>query len=256
MVGALSVTAGGNNCVFIRPVFDLVTEVLNTKISPEAVEYAKLRAYSISDLYREKANKTELLSVLIRFTPQVILAYSHGTENEIIGPDELSTIIDLGNTVWMNGKIVVLNACLCGKRLAQALVDAGASAVFAYNDELMIRVWSDTYDPLEGFKECINKPQVIFDGLKAKDVYDITIEEYNKWIEYWDEKDPTTADVLRHDRDNFALYGSGESRITFSIYLLIGLTDIFIITYAVLWTILMILKETKFLWKKKEEIIL
>jgi hypothetical protein len=256
VISVLSIPAGGNNCVFIRPVFDLVTEVLNTKISSEAIEYARLRAYFISDLYREKANKTELLSTLIRYMPQVVFAYSHGTEDEIIGPDELSTVIDLNNTVWLNGKITVLNACLTGKRLAQALVDAGASAVFAYNDELIIRVWADTYEPLEGFKECINKPEVIFDGLKAKDVYNATINEYNKWIEYWDEKDPTTADVLRHNRDNFALYGSGESRIALSIYLLMGLTDIFIITYAALWTILMILKETKFLWKKKEEAIL
>jgi len=242
---------GGNDCTFIRPAFDLVTQILNTKFSPEVIEYARVRAYSITDLYGDKANKTDLLGVLLRYFPATVFAYSHGTEDEIIGPDSTSSVLDLGNTVWLTGKIVVLNACLTGQRLAPALVHAGARAVFAYNDTLAIRVWSDTYEPLEGFRECINKPKIIFDGVKAKDVYEAAIAEYNKWIEYWDERDPVTADVLRHDRDSFALYGNGESKITFSTYLLIGLTDTFIIAYAALWAVLQVIKRTEFLWRKK-----
>ncbi len=241
----------GNTALFVRPSFDLVTQILNSKFSPEVIDYARARLYSVVDLYGDKANKTDLLGALLRYFPQTVFAYSHGTEDEIVGPDATSSVIDLGNTVWFTGgKIMVLNACLSGQRLAQALIDAGAGAVFAYKDTLDIRVWSDTLEPLEGFRECINKPKIIFDGVKAKDVYEATVAEYNKWIEYWDEKDPVTADILRHDRDAFTLYGNGESKITFSVYLLMGFTDTFIIAYTALWALLNVIRETEFLWRK------
>jgi len=242
---------GDNDTTIVRCDFDIVTHVLSTKIAPEVIEYASRRLYRVVDLYKEKANKTELLGNFIYKVPLVVWGFSHGTENELIGPEVGSTVFDVGNALWFNNKIVVIVACLTGKKLAPAMVDNGARAVFAYDDTLDIRVWSDTYEPLEGFKECITKPKLLYDGVKAKDVYDATIAEYNKWINYWDERDPVTADVLRHDRDCFKMYGSGESKIVFSIYLFIGLTDIFAITYVVMWTILQVLRLTKPLWGKK-----
>ena len=243
---------GDNDTTFIRPVFDDVTYILNSKISPDVIEYAHKRLYLIEDLYGDRANKTEILGNFIRRIPVIVWACSHGVEDAVKGPDITQNVIDLANTTWFNNKIVVIVACLTGKQLAPALVDAGARAVFAYDEELMIRVWSDTLDPLEGFKECITAPKLLYDGFKAKDVYAKTIEEYNKWIDYWDEKDPATADVLRHDRDCFKLYGNGESRISLSTYLFMGLTDIFAITWIILYSILNIVRITKPLWKKTE----
>ncbi len=241
---------GDNDTTTIRPVFDEVTHILNSKISPDVIEYAHKRLYLIEDLYGDKANKTEILGNFMRRIPVIVWACSHGVEDAVKGPDATQNVIDLANTAWFNNKIVILTSCLCGKQLAPALVDAGARAVFAYDDELMIRVWSDTLDPLEGFKESITTPKLLYDGFKAKDVYAETIEEYNKWIDYWDEKDPATADVLRHDRDCFKLYGSGESRVALSTYVFMGLTDIFAIAWIILYSILNIVRVTKPLWKK------
>ena len=243
---------GDNDTTFIRPVFDDVTYILNSKISPDAIEYAHKRLYLIEDLYEDRANKTEILGNFIRRIPVIVWACSHGVEDAVKGPDITQNVIDLANTTWFNNKIVVIVACLAGRQLAPALVDAGARAVFAYDDELILRVWPDTLDPLEGFKECITAPKLLYDGFKAKDVYAKAIEEYNKWIDYWDEKDPATADVLRHDRDCFKLYGSGESRIALSTYLFMGLTDIFAIAWIILYSILNIVRITKPLWKKTE----
>lgn len=240
-----------NDTTIVRCDFDLVTHVLSTKIAVEVVEYARKRMYSVVDLYKERANKTELLANFIYKVPLVVWGFSHGTENELIGPEVGSTVFDIGNALWFHGKIVIIIACLTGKKLAPAMIDNGARAVLAYDDVLKIRIWGDTYQPLEGFKECITKPKIIYDGVKVKEAYDATIAEYNKWIEYWDDKDPVTADVLRHDRDCFKMYGSGESRITLSVYLLIGMTDILAIVYLVAAILHKILRLTKPLWGKR-----
>lgn len=241
---------GDNDTTIVRCDFDLVTNILSTKIAPEAIEYARKKLYSVTDLYKEKANKTELMANFIFKVPIIVWGFSHGHEDELIGPEIGSTVFDVGNALWFNNKIVVIVACLTGKKLAPAMVDNGARAVLAYDDTLDIRVWSDTYEPLEGFKECITKPKLLYDGFKAKEVYEATIAEYNKWIEYWDKRDPVTADVLRHDRDCFKMYGSGESKVAASIYLLIGVTDILVIVYAFLSFLRMIFRMTKPLWKK------
>jgi hypothetical protein len=212
--------------------------ILSTKVMPDVIDYATKRLYLVEDLYKDRANKTELLGNFLRRYPVIVWFASHGAEDAVIGPDEGQTVADLANTVWFNGKIVVINACLTGRKLAPAMVDSGARAVFAFTDLLTIRVDAETYEPLDGFKECFTKPKVLYDGVKAKDAYDLTIAEYNKWIEHWDREDPTTADVLRADRDAFMMFGTGESKIAASTYLFMGLTDVFILAYIVLWGIL------------------
>jgi hypothetical protein len=222
----------------VRADFDLVSGILSTKIMPDVIDYARKRSYLVEDLYKERANKTELLGNFLRRYPLVVWLASHGFEDAVIGPEEGQTIADLANTVWFNGKIVVINACLTGRKLAPAMVESGAKAVFAFVDLLTLRVDANTYEPLPGFKECLTKPKVLYDGVNAKDAYDATIAEYNKWIDFWDKEDPTTADVLRADRDAFMMFGTGESKVALSTYVFMGMTDIFILAFIILWGIL------------------
>jgi len=135
-----------------------------------------------------------------------------------------------------------LHNCLTGRKLAPAMVESGARAVFAFIDLLTVRVDAQTYEPLPGFKECLTKPKVLYDGVKAKEAYEATIAEYNKWIEFWDKEDPTTADILRADRDAFMMFGTGESKIALSTYVFMGMTDIFILAFLVLYGILQSVK--------------
>lgn len=209
---------------------------------PDVIAYATKRMYLVTDLYKEKANKTDLTGDFLTKYPLIVWLASHGAEDAVIGPEEGQTVADLANTVWFNGKIVIINACLTGRKLAPAMVDSGARAVFAFVDLLTLRVDANTYEPLDGFKDCLTKPKVLYDGVKAKDAYDATIAEYNKWIEAWDKVDPTTADILRADRDAFMMFGTGESKVAASTYVFMGLTDAFIIAYMVLWGILQSLK--------------
>jgi len=231
-----------NNVLTIRPIYDDVTRVLAEKISPTFIKYARDRLYVIWDLLDADATRESYEVNIIRRDPLIIAGFSHGLEDAIISDDGVRGFLDVGNTITTNNRIVYLCACHTGKQLAQACVDVGAKAVLAYDDTLTIIVDSETLEPAKGFKEVLaEKPARIFDGLTVQQVYDEVISEYNKWIEYWDnqpdEYAPIIADVLRHDRDHFKLYGSGTSRITLSHWMLIGITDILSITYVILYAI-------------------
>ena len=231
-----------NHVLTVRPVYDVTTQVLAEKISPIFLKYARDRLYAVYDLYDTDATRENYEINIMRRDPLIVAGFSHGLEDAIISDDETRGFLDVGNTITTNNRIVYLCACLTGKQLAPACVDVGARAVLAYDDTLTLVVDEKTLEPAEGFKEVLaEKPARIFDGLTVQQVYDEVIAEYNKWIEYWDNRPeeyaPIIADTLRHDRDHFKLYGSGISRISLSHWILVGTTDIFAITYVILYAI-------------------
>ena len=231
-----------NHVLTIRPVFDTTTRVLAEKISPIFLKYARDRLYAIFDLYDANATRENYELNIMRRDPLIVAGFSHGLEDAIMSDDGTRGFLDVGNTVTVNNRIVYLCACLTGKQLAPACVDVGARAVLAYDDTLTLVVDSKTLEPVEGFKEVLaEKPARIFDGLTVQQVYDEVIAEYDKWIEYWDNQPedyaPIIADTLRHDRDHFKLYGNGVSRITLSHWILVGTTEIFAITYVILYAV-------------------
>ena len=231
-----------NHVLTIRPVFDTTTRVLAEKISPIFLKYARDRLYAIFDLYDANATRENYELNIMQRDPLIVAGFSHGLEDAIMSDDGTRGFLDVGNTITVNNRIVYLCACLTGKQLAPACVDVGARAVLAYDDTLTLVVDSETLEPVKGFKEVLaEKPARIFDGLTVQQVYDEVIAEYDKWIEYWDNQPedyaPIIADTLRHDRDHFKLYGNGTSRITLSHWMLVGLTDVFTVTYVILYAV-------------------
>ena len=231
-----------NHVLTVRPVYDETTKVLSEKISPVFLNYAHGRLYVVWDPLDADATRESYEVNIMRRDPLIVAGFSHGLEDAIISDDGTRGFLDVGNTITTNNRIVYLCACLTGRQLAPACVDVGARAVLAYDDTLTIVIENKTLEPAEGFKEVLaEKPARIFDGLTVQQVYDEVIAEYNKWIEYWDNRPeeyaPIIADVLRHDRDHFKLYGNGTSRITLSHWMLVGTTDIFAITYVILYAI-------------------
>ena len=231
-----------NHVLTVRPVYDETTKVLSEKISPVFLNYARERLYVVWDLLDADATRESYEVNIMRRDPLIVAGFSHGLEDAIISDDGTRGFLDVGNTITTNNRIVYLCACLTGRQLAPACVDVGARAVLAYDDTLTIVIKNETLEPAEGFKEVLaEKPARIFDGLTVQQVYDEVIAEYNKWIEYWDNRPeeyaPIIADVLRHDRDHFKLYGNGTSRITLSHWMLVGTTDVFAIAYVILYAI-------------------
>jgi len=232
-----------NVCLTVRPLHDLTTQVLATKLAPHAIAYAKRRMYTVYDLYNAEAERVHYETNVPLRDPILIFTFSHGGDEAVIGDDGVTPFLDVHNTWTTNKRLIYHCACHTGKKLAPAEVDIGARAVLAFADTLTIVIDKETHEPVEGFKEVlVDKPCLLFDGVMVKDVHSETIKEYDRWIDYWDEKDPHIADVLRHDRDNFKLYGTGESRIALSSWVLVGVTDIILIIYTILHFIRVIVR--------------
>jgi len=235
-----------NVILSVRPVHDLTTEVLADKLAKKAIDLAKARLYTVYDLYNFHANRPEYeVKVPIR-DPKLLFCFSHGVEDGLIGDDGLTPYLDIHNNFTTIGRICYFCACHTGKKLAPASVEAGALACLAWDDTLTITIDARTREPLEGFRQVlVEKPCLLYEGYTVQATHAETIKEYEKWIEYWDERDPHVADVLRHDRDHFKLYGTGESRITLSPWLLIGLTDVFAVTTIILIAVLGIVRRLR-----------
>jgi len=235
-----------NVCLTVRPLHDLTTEVLATKLAPHAIAYAKSRFYTVYDLYNGYANRVHYEASAPLRDPIVIFTFSHGGDEAVIGDDGVTPFLDVHNTWTTNKRLIYHCACHTGKKLAPAEVDIGARAVLAFADTLTIVIDKETHEPVEGFKEVlVDKPCLLFDGVMVKDVHSETIKEYDRWIDYWDEKDPVIADTLRHDRDNFKLFGAGESRIRVSWYLILGHMEILTFINMALYAILSIVRMRK-----------
>jgi hypothetical protein len=237
---------GANDVVLIRTTFDEPTRILNTKVTPELITYLRSRFYNAIDLYEDKAYKEQLLYACIQYIPALVLGFSHGTEISLLSQDG-TPALDIGTAIWMNNKIVYLYACYCGKKLAQALVDSGARAVFAFDDVVYLILDQDG-NPVEGYKEtCILPAMLIAEGYKVEDCYQVTLDKYERWIEYHEEKGNTlVADLFRWNRDHLILKGNGESTIGLSAYLFVGITDLLLMANILIWGIGNIALE---LWK-------
>jgi len=228
---------GDNDVVLLRTVVDEATQALNEKITPQLLTYLRSRFYNAIDLYKDKAYKENLLYACIQYIPSMFFGFSHGTEVSLLAQDG-TPALDLGTTVWMNNKIVYLYACKCGKELAQALVDSGAKAVLAYDDLLYIVIYEDGRIA-DGFPQtCLLPAQMLAEGYSVKQAYEKTKEEYDKWISVLEEQgDTLAADLLRWNRDHFVLKGTGESKLSLSYYLFMGMTDVFTMANILIWGI-------------------
>jgi len=228
-----------SNVLVARTDYDDATHVLHEQVAPEFINYAINKMYRLIDC--DKPSRYDLESAIYRFDPAVCFLLSHGVKDAVISQDRTIDLLGKDNAMWMNGRFVYNVACLTGVELAPALIINGARAVYAFTDVLTIMV-DENLQIVEGFKECLTKPKHLLDGYSCQEVYNMTLAEYEKWINYWDEKDPTVADVLRHDRDNFKLFGTGESRITLSFLLLTGHMELILLAYAVLYSIYNIIR--------------
>lgn len=228
---------GSNDIVLIRTTFDEPTRILNTQVTPHLVTYLKSRFYNAVDLYEDKAYKEQLLYACIWYLPALVCGFSHGTSVSLLAQDG-TPALDLGTAIWMNNKIVYLYACHCGKELAQALVDNGARAVLAFDDVVYL-ILDRQGRVVEGYSECCLTPvKLLAEGLSVGDCYSRTIEEYDKWIKYYDEKgEGLIADLFIWNRDHLKLVGNGESRIGLSLYLFVGITDLLVFANILIWGI-------------------
>jgi hypothetical protein len=210
--------------VIARTNYDTATRTLSEQVTKGIKEYALSRFYGVADLEGAEARRQKFMEVTITKNPGIIVISSHGKEDSIASNSPPEDILSMTNSAIMYGKIGYFIACLTGQRLAPACVDNGALAILAFDEELVVVVDSNG-NLVRGFSECLTKPELIYDGLRVRDAYNETINEYNKWIEQYEETEPLIADVLKHDKEAFKIYGNEEIRVAFTWNLMVGITQ-------------------------------
>jgi hypothetical protein len=207
------------------PAFDWITALGVEELKKLVIPYVKARSppLILSTLLGADATRTNLESTLKTVDPFMVWIESHGSETRVVEgvikvDNEYKTtyLVDLDNAGLFAGRIVFILACLCGRQLAPAMVDAGAKAVLAFTDTVVFEVrWVDDKPVMtEPFQDILYRaPATIFDHLTVGQVYDKMIERCIYWADCFRVWDPIARDAIVHDRDALAVFGDPSAKI-------------------------------------------
>jgi hypothetical protein len=191
--------------VIFTPVFDDVTTVGNNAIHSYVIPYIK-SPWVTTLLEKDTATRKNLEDALAKVNPSIVWLDSHGSETCCYA-SEAECAADLDNAHLFTGRIVYILACLCGRKLAPAMVEKGARAVLAFTDIVILAYDAKTMMPTRPFLETLYYPRRLYDYISVGQVYDETIQKYNEWLDCLKVWDPLLRDLLLHDRDCFKLFG-------------------------------------------------
>jgi len=108
----------------------------------------------------------------------LFLAYSHGSENELLASGIIPYISDTINTTLFRQSFFYTCSCSTGKRLGQSLIDNECSSYIGYKEKF--QVWDYNRKP---FVECANHGYKLFIQGESVDVIITKMKEkYNEHI--------------------------------------------------------------------------
>jgi hypothetical protein len=190
--------------VIFSPAFETVTIASNNAVHSYVIPYIK-SPWVITLLEKGGATRKNLEDALEKVNPSIVWLDSHGDETCLAAETECAA--DLDNANLFAGRIVYILACLCGKKLAPAMVEKGARAVLAFTDVVVLEIDAKTLTITRPFLETLYYPRRLYDYISVGQVYDETIRKYNEWIDCLKVWDVATFDALLHNRDCFKLFG-------------------------------------------------
>lgn len=132
-----------------RPRYEPITSYLFFW-NKELIEEAKIRGLKVIDLSEERARKKELLSIMKKTRPDLIIFNGHGSEDHIAGQDNEILIQAGENEAVLKNAIVFALSCQSARLLGKASVKIGAKAYIGYvNDFIFWRKRGYESRPLE-----------------------------------------------------------------------------------------------------------
>jgi len=124
-----------------RPEHDDTTLYLS-HWSKQAIEQAESKGMRVLDLHKNRANKSEVVSMLSKQKPELVIFNGHGGDN-VVGGDKNEPLIVAGeNENLLKEKITYAISCKSAKKLGPKSVDSGAKAYIGYDDDFIF-----FYDP-------------------------------------------------------------------------------------------------------------
>ena len=205
------------NVLLVRSDWDLATRYQSTYLK-FLVDYAIERTHQVKDLYNDVPNSAARLldfeNTLETFQPNIVIMGGHGNKTTITGQD-LEILLKTGvNDDLMSGKITALLTCSAGIELGPSMISKTAQQfygyladfTFVYNPNFETRPLDDPW--AKAFFDCmLATGYAILLGKTPKEVYDLTIQRYDYWWNYWiGQNDPMADDILtwlNWDRSSF-----------------------------------------------------
>lgn len=112
-----------NAYLITRPEHDDTTHYLSNW-SRETIEIAQDRGIKVIDLNRERANKSEVESVISKISPNFIVFNGHGNDNVVTGHNNKPIITAGENEGLLKSKTVYAISCKSAKILGPKSIEA------------------------------------------------------------------------------------------------------------------------------------
>ena len=98
---------------------------------------AQDRGVKVLDLHRERANRSEVESMIRKISPDFVVLNGHGSDNCVAGHNNEPIVTAGENEELLSSKIVYAISCRSGKGLGPKSIEAGAVSYTGYDDDFV-----------------------------------------------------------------------------------------------------------------------
>lgn len=119
-----------------RPEYDYTTRYLSAW-AKKFFEVAKNKGYSIIDLYRKRANRKEVESILGKRNPGLVIINGHGSDDTVTGHENEPLLIAGDNSFLLKGKITYAISCRSARELGKEAGQYIDTAYIGYKEDFI-----------------------------------------------------------------------------------------------------------------------
>ena len=199
------------NLIF-APNYEFATRIISAWAS-DIEDLLKEKGWPYVKLTGSQAVRSNLKDALENNPIIFAMFYCHGEYDRMFGNQD-QPVIGTANVGMLKGTIVSTVSCRCGRDLADLAIKQGIYSWIGYEE--IFSLWTYDEEAMEGFKESANTANIsILNDKTTGQAYKDTINEYNKWIQYYMDKteDPMSFHykaTLIGDRDKLVVKGRSD----------------------------------------------
>lgn len=124
-----------------RPEHDDTTYYLS-HWSKKSLQLAQVKGVNVLDLHRERANSEEVVGMLKKQEPKLVVFNGHGNDDVVTGHKDEPLIEGGKNEGLLKGKVTYAISCRSAKKLGRKVIKSGGNAYIGYEDDFIF-----FYDP-------------------------------------------------------------------------------------------------------------
>jgi hypothetical protein len=158
-----------------------------------------------------------LEQALVSKDPIFYANFGHGEEGGIGSTVEGVCLVDKYNARLLKDRVVYAFSCLTARELGPTAVALGCKTYVGYNDVIWLVLHEVPDRPAEvavGNIETMSKfPLEFASGSTTEEAFKKAVEEYDKWISYWNGKDPNCYSQFAWNKQHLVFLGDKTERI-------------------------------------------